>query len=192
MLKNALIGSVAGLAGGQALEFVAQFMYDRTDPENVRREARIEPRAPFIVLTQKVAEQLGVTVSEENQKAWETAIKTALVMGTGAAYVATARRWPFGWLTGGLLFGTLFWLVEDEGMGPLMGLSGDNSKYPMEAHLRGLMAHAAFGVTAALVAKTLGVANHDAPRVYSPAQNAATSQIRRSNGPSMKRKGDKR
>ena len=191
MLKNALIGSVAGLAGGQALEFVAQFMYDRTDPENVQREAQIEPRAPFIVLTQKVAEQLGVTVSEENQKAWETAIKTALVMGTGAAYVATARRWPFGWLTGGLLFGTLFWLVEDEGMGPLMGLSGDNSKYPMEAHLRGLTAHAAFGVTAALVAKTLGVTNH-ARRGLPSAQNAATSKMRRSNGLSMKRKGNKR
>jgi hypothetical protein len=105
--------------------------------------------------------------------------------------VATARRWPFGWLTGGLLFGTLFWLVEDEGMGPLMGLSGDNSKYPMEAHLRGLTAHAAFGVTAALVAKTLGVTNH-ARRGLPSAQNAATSKMRRSNGLSMKRKGNKR
>lgn len=159
MLKNALIGSVAGLVGGQALERVAQFMYDRTDPANVRRETQIEPRAPFIVLTQKAAQQLGVTVSEENQKAWETAIKTVLVMGTGAAYVATARRWPLGWLAGGLVFGTLFWLVEDEGVGPLMGLAGDNTKYPVEAHLRGLAAHAAFGVTAALVAKTLGVTN---------------------------------
>ena len=112
------------------------------------------------MLTQKAAQQLGVTVSEENQKAWETAIKTVLVMSTGAAYVATARRWPLGWLAGGLVFGTLFWLVEDEGVGPLMGLSGDNTKYPLEAHLRGLAAHAAFGVTAALVAKTLGVTNH--------------------------------
>jgi uncharacterized membrane protein YagU involved in acid resistance len=160
MLKNALIGSVAGLAGGQALEHVAQLMYERTNPENVQREAQIEPRDPFIVLTQKVAHQLGVTVSEENQKAWETAIKTVLVMGTGMAYVATARRWHLGWLAGGMVFGTLFWLVEDEGAGPLMGLAGDNSKYPVEAHLRGLAAHAAFGVTAALVAKTLGVTNH--------------------------------
>jgi len=44
MLKNAFVGALAGLAGGQVLERVAQFMYDRTDPANVRREARIEPR----------------------------------------------------------------------------------------------------------------------------------------------------
>ena len=131
MMNTAIVGTVAGMAGGQALDRVAQFMYDRTDPENVRRETEVEPRDPFVVLTQKVA-------------------------GAGTAYVAASRRWSLGWLAGGALFGTLFWLIEDEGVGPALGLAGDNTKYPVEAHVRGLVAHVAFGVTAALVTNMLG------------------------------------
>ncbi len=78
-------------------------------------------------------------------------------MGVGTAYVAAARRWPLGWLSGGIVFGTLFWIVEDEAVGPALGLAGDNSQYPAEAHLRGLAAHIAFGIAAAGVVKALGV-----------------------------------
>ena len=55
------------------------------------------------------------------------------------------------------IFGTVFYLLEDEGMGPAMGLAGDNRKYPAEAHVRGFVAHLAFGLVAAGVARLLGV-----------------------------------
>lgn len=51
----------------------------------------------------------------------------------------------------------MFYLVEDEGMGPALGLAGENRKYPAEAHVRGLVAHLAFGIVAAGVARLLGV-----------------------------------
>lgn len=155
--QDVLIGPAAGLAGGQALARVAQMLYDRTSPENQEREQEIEPRTPFIVLTQKVAARLGLSPSPEAQKSSEKAIMLTLSMVIGTAYVAAARRWPLGWLAGGALFGTLFWLVEDEGMGPALGLVGENRQYPAEAHLRGLAAHIAFGVTAAAVAGAFGV-----------------------------------
>lgn len=155
-LNNVLIGSVAGLAGGQALDRVAELMYERTNPEDIEREKAIEPRDPFIVLTQRVADRFGINLTKEDEKNSEMWIKLALSAAAGTAYVVAARRWPLGWVTGGMVFGTLFWLVEDEGMGPALGLAGDNRKYPAEAHLRGLAAHVAFGLTAALVAKTLG------------------------------------
>jgi hypothetical protein len=61
-----------------------------------------------------------------------------------------------GWRAGAV-FGALFYLIEDEGMGPAMGLFGDNTKYPLEARARGLAAHMAFGLAAAGVARLLGV-----------------------------------
>ena len=157
-LRDIGIGLAAGTAGGEALKRTAQLMWDNTDPKNRAREEAIEPRDPFIVLSQKawpLVFDRKPTATE--QKRFETGVMTALGAGGGIAYVLLARRWPFGWLLGGTIFGTVFYLLEDEGMGPAMGLAGDNRKYPAEAHVRGFVAHLAFGLVAAGVARLLGV-----------------------------------
>jgi len=122
------------------------------------REQAIEPRDPFIVLAQKVWPVLaGKKSTPAQEKQFETGVMTALGAGGGVAYVLLARRWPLGWLLGGAVFGTAFYLIEDEAMGPALGLAGDNTKYPAEAHVRGLAAHLAFGLVAAGVARLLSV-----------------------------------
>ncbi|HSH39030.1 MAG TPA: hypothetical protein VK993_09610 [Chthoniobacterales bacterium] len=157
-LQDIGIGLVAGTAGGEALKRTAQLMWDNTDVKNRLREETIEPRDPFIVLAQRVWPALtGDKPTRAQQKLFETGVMTALGAGSGVAYVLLARRWPFGWLLGGTIFGTVFYLIEDEGMGPALGLAGDNRKYPAEAHVRGLVAHLAFGLVAAGVARLLGV-----------------------------------
>jgi hypothetical protein len=157
-LKDIGIGLAAGTAGGEALKRTAQFMWDRTDATNKLREQAIEPRDPFIVLAQKVWPVLaGKKPTHAQEKQFETGVMTALGAGGGVAYVLLARRWPLEWLLGGALFGAAFYLIEDEAMGPALGLAGDNRKYPAEAHVRGLAAHLAFGIVAAGVARLLGV-----------------------------------
>ncbi|MBA2270379.1 MAG: DUF1440 domain-containing protein [Verrucomicrobiota bacterium] len=157
-LRDIGIGLAAGTAGGEALKRTAQLMWDNTDPKNRLREEAIEPRDPFIVLAQRVWPLFsGKNPTRAQEKKFETGVMTALGAGGGIAYVLLARRWPFGWLLGGTLFGAVFYLVEDEGMGPALGLAGDNRKYPVEAHVRGLVAHLAFGIVAAGVARLLGV-----------------------------------
>ena len=157
-LRDIGIGLAAGTAGGEALKRTAQFMWDNTDPKNRLREEAIEPRDPFIVLAQRVWPVVtGNKPTRAQEKMFETGVMTSLGAAGGIAYVMLARRWPLGWLLGGTLFGTVFYLVEDEGMGPALGLAGDNRKYPAEAHVRGLVAHLAFGIVAAGVARLLGV-----------------------------------
>lgn len=157
-LQDIGIGLTAGTAGGEALKRTAQFLWDHTDPKNKLREKAIEPRDPFIVLAQRVWPLFsGKNPTRARQKQFETGVMTALGAGGGIAYVLLARRWPFGWLLGGTIFGAVFYLLEDEGMGPALGLAGDNRKYPAEAHVRGLVAHLAFGIVAAGVARLLGV-----------------------------------
>ena len=158
ILKDIGIGLTAGTLGGEALKRTAQFMWDNTDPKNKAREEAIEPRDPFIIMAQKVLPVVtGKKPTHAQEKQFETGVMTALGAGGGIAYVLLARRWPLGWLLGGAIFGTVFYLIEDEGMGPALGLAGDNTKYPVEAHVRGFAAHLAFGLVAAGVARLLGV-----------------------------------
>lgn len=157
-LQDIGIGLAAGTVGGEALKRTAQLLWDNTDPKKKLREEAIEPRDPFIVLAQRVWPLFSEkSPTRAQQKQFETGVMTALGAGGGVAYVLLARRWPFGWLLGGTIFGTVFYLLEDEGMGPALGLAGDNRKYPAEAHVRGLVAHLAFGLVAAGVARLLGV-----------------------------------
>ncbi|MFP2932907.1 hypothetical protein ACLESO_48720 [Pyxidicoccus sp. 3LG] len=155
LLEVAVAGPVAGLAGGVALRGVASFLYDRTRPEVIEREQQLESREPFIILARKVAGRLGASLPEEREAQVERAIAYGFSAATGLVQALVARRWRFGWLTGGVLFGTLFWALEDEGMGPLLGLVGDNRKYPWQSHARGLAAHIAFGVVSGAVGRLL-------------------------------------
>ena len=150
--NNLAAGAVAGVIGGFALAGTAQSIYALTSPQDIQREKQIEPNDPFIVLAKKVQAATGVKVDQRQEKLVEQVVATSISAVAGMTYALVAQRWPLGWLTGGIVFGTLFWAVEDEGIGPVMGLVGDNTKYPAEAHLRGLVAHAVFGVvTASLV-----------------------------------------
>lgn len=42
-------------------------------------------------------------------------------------------------------------LLVDEGLTPLLGFSAPNGAYPLSTHIRGFVAHLAFGVAVAAV-----------------------------------------
>ncbi|MBA2252649.1 MAG: hypothetical protein H0W13_08100 [Nitrospirales bacterium] len=175
--KDIMTGSVAGLAGVMALVGVAQFMWDwakRTRPEDIKREEEIEPKDPFPMLAQKAGVLIGVTPTEKQETQFAQYVTVGLGVTMGALYAVTARRWPLGWLAGGIVFGTLFWAIEDETMGPVLGLAGDNAQYPAEAHVRGWAAHVAFGVVTAAIVKSLGVRPESGSR--SVGRNGARSR----------------
>ncbi len=49
----------------------------------------------------------------------------------------------------GLTTGAAMSLIADEGMTPLFGFSAPNKAYPLVTHLRGFVAHLAFGLAVA-------------------------------------------
>jgi len=165
--KDIATGSVAGLAGVMALVGVAQFMWDwakRTRPEDIKREEEIEQKDPFPILAQKVGALIGVTPTKKQETQLAQYVTVGLGATMGALYAVTARRWPLGWLAGGVVFGTLFWAIEDEMMGPALGLAGDNTQYPVEAHVRGWAAHVAFGVVTAAIVQCFEVCSDSSSR----------------------------
>lgn len=155
--KDLLVGAAAGTLGGAALLGLSVTLYDLAKPQDVAVEQAIEPRDPFIVLAQKLQAATGKEMTPHQEKVFEQAVANGLGAVMGAAYALTARNWKLGWLAGGVVFGTLFWAIEDEGLGPAMGLAGDNTQYPLEAHLRGLLSHVAFGVVTAGLLEAAGL-----------------------------------
>lgn len=161
LLTDMAAGAAAGIVGGMALGGTAAFLYDLASPKDVAREQAIEPRNPFVVLAQRLEGSAGIEKDPRREKLFELAVSTTVSASTGALYAATARKWSLGWLAGGAVFGALFWAIEDEGLGTAMNLVGDNTKYPLEAHLRGLAAHVAFGVVTAGLLEASGFADGD-------------------------------
>lgn len=161
LLTDMAAGAAAGIVGGMALGGTAQVLYDLASPKDVALEQAIEPRNPFVVLAQKLEGAAGLEKDERREKLFEKAVITGVSASSGALYAVAARKWSLGWLAGGVVFGALFWAIEDEGLGPAMGLAGDNSKYPLEAHLRGLAAHVVFGIVTAGLLKASGFAEGD-------------------------------
>ncbi len=163
--RDVLIGAAVGMIGGAALLGMSQILYDLASPKDIDRENAIELRDPFIVLAQQLQAKTGQKMTPHQEKVFEQAVATGLSATMGAVYALAARTWNLKWLTGGLLFGALFWAVEDEGIAPAMGLAGDNSQYPVEAHIRGLVAHLTFGVVTAALMEALN-APEKPPRVH--------------------------
>ncbi len=153
---NLALGALAGVIGGFALAGAAQTIYSLTSPKKIAQETAIEPRDPFIVLAEKFEKLTGRHLDESQKKIFEQCAATALSATAGVSYALLASKWKLNWLAGGLVFGGLFWAIEDEGLSPVLGLVGDNTKYPLEAHVRGLAAHVIFGIVTAAFIKAAG------------------------------------
>ena len=159
--SNLTIGALAGVIGGFALAGAAQTIYSLTSQKKIAEETAIEPRDPFIVLAEKLEKLTGKNLDESQKKIFEQCAATALSATAGVSYALLASKWKLNWLAGGLVFGGLFWAIEDEGLSPVLGLVGDNTKYPLEAHVRGLAAHVIFGIVTAAFVKAAGAADKD-------------------------------
>jgi putative membrane protein len=59
------------------------------------------------------------------------------------------------WKGAGLPFGAVFWLVGDETVVPLLGLSRQATSYSVSVHVYALMSHFVFGATAESVRRQL-------------------------------------
>ncbi|MEJ7685400.1 MAG: DUF1440 domain-containing protein [Segetibacter sp.] len=155
------VGALAGIIGGFALAGAAQTIYSLTSPKTIAEETAIEPRDPFIVLAEKLEKLTGKNLNDRQKKIFEQGAAAALSVTAGVSYALLASKWNLNWLMGGAVFGGLFWAAGDEGILPVLGLAGDNTKYPLEAHARGLAAHVVFGIVTAAFVKAAGTADEE-------------------------------
>lgn len=145
-----LIGAVMGAAAGA----LAVWVMDRFDwaaynhePEEARQRtvaARPGGMDPAHIVADKVAGIIGKEVSQPAPAG--IAVHYSLGVMPGAVYGALLDRFPAIGTGRGSLFGLGLFLLQDEGLNALAGLSGKPQEYPWQAHARGLMAHLVYGM----------------------------------------------
>lgn len=143
-----LRGALAGAAGVWIMDRVDWFMFRHEDPSARRRTERVRPGGlePAHTLANTVADALGTHLSPRQPHPAGIAVHYGLGIGPAALYAAMRHRvdWP-GPVRGAALGLGLF-LLQDEGLNAVTGLSAPLRQYPWQAHARGLVAHLVLGV----------------------------------------------
>lgn len=149
LASDVVRGAMAGLAATWVMGHVTTFLHEREDEAAREREDRArDGKTSFGVAAEKAAHAVGRDLTDEQRQKYGSAIHWALGAGAGATYAVLRGRLPHTDSAGGLLFGTAFWAVVDEGANPALGLTPGPGAFPWQTHARGLAGHLAFGAAA--------------------------------------------
>lgn len=147
LITDVVKGAVAGAVGVWALDKVTWWLWDRENPVLLQQEqaARPEGLDPAHVMANRAAEAVGARLSPRQPHRAGIAVHYGLGIVPGAAYGALRNRVGGVGAAGGLLYGLGLFLVQDEGLNPILGTSGGPTEYPWQAHARGLVGHLVLG-----------------------------------------------
>ena len=149
-------GAVAGAVATWTMSQVTTWMYEHEDRQAREHEDSVRAGVlPSERAAEKVAALVNVELSKQDRARIAQGIHWATGISTGIAYALLRRQSRGVSAAKGLPFGAGFFLVLDELLNPLLGLTPGPRAYPWQAHARGLAGHLAFGMTTELVLEGL-------------------------------------
>lgn len=149
--KTLAKGVVAGVAATTAMVAARQaFWHAQSDEVRAREERMREGQevTPLQRPVRQAADALHIPLGPEGERKVGRALAWGLGIGGVAAYAAVRQRVPQVAAAGGVAFGLAMWAAEDELLVPAVTGQLEPTKYPWQAHARGLAAHLVYGVTA--------------------------------------------
>ncbi|HEX6965737.1 MAG TPA: DUF1440 domain-containing protein [Gemmatimonadaceae bacterium] len=163
LMATMLDGAIAGAVATWLMGKVTSYLYVHENPTAREREDRVRHgTTSYGVAAEKTAGAVGTTLSKQERTSYGRDIHWALGIGAGALYAAMRQRIPAVAVADGLAFGLGFFLLMDEGVVYLLGLTPGPAAFPWQAHARGLAGHLAFGATANTLLSVLEpLARHD-------------------------------
>lgn len=147
VLTGMVKGAIAGAVGVWVMDQVGWSMWNREDPVALQqeREARVEGMDPAHVMVNRAADAVGTPLSPRQPNPAGVAMHYGLGIIPGALYGALRHRVDGIDAGRGMLYGLGLFLLEDEGVAPLMGFASAPGAYPWQAHARGLVSHLVLG-----------------------------------------------
>lgn len=149
------IALISGYIGTKVMEPVSMKLYEMESDEDRQREDAVRPGPPYELAAEKTAALVGVQLSDEQKQMVGLVFHYGLGMGWAPVYTLLRRRTSLHPLLAGLVAGAAMSLIVDEGLTPMLGFSAPNAAYPLSTHLRGVVAHLAFGAGVAAAAEAL-------------------------------------
>lgn len=163
IVPDLAIGLTAGLFATALTGPIQSALYRITPASVKRREEQVRPGSPTQVAAKRLAGSMDVRLSKEQTDAAATAIHYGSGIPWGAAYTFLRRYSGMTPLGAALVSGASMSLLLDESLTPAMGFSAPDRDYPALTHVRGFLAHLAFGAAAAAAAEILYRATGTAP-----------------------------
>lgn len=147
-LATGLMGAAAGAVGVWLLDRVDWFMWNREDQASRAQTVAVRPggEAPAGVLASAIEKLIGAQPTDDQHQLTETAVHYTIGVGPAVIYALTRDKLPVSGPTRGLLYGLVLFLVQDEALNAVTGLSAKPQRYPWQPHARGLVAHLVYGL----------------------------------------------
>jgi hypothetical protein len=149
VLKEVLKGAIAGAASVWMEDRVTWYMYNHEDREAFKQEKRAQVKGKYVAFVEanKIANAVGVKMSDKQEFIAGKSVHYLLGIMPGALYGYLRHRVKGLDKGRGLLYGLGLFIIMDELVGPLSGLSSGPLAYPWQAHARGLAGHLTVGAT---------------------------------------------
>ncbi len=157
ILASIVKGAIAGAAAVWVMDRITWYMYKNEDPIAFKKEkeAQIDGKYVAHVAALKVFDSLHVKPTEQQEYYTWKSIHYLLGIMPAALYAIYRSRLNGLDYGRGLLYGFGLFVVMDEVMAPVLGLSSGPRAYPWQAHVRGLVGHLALGATTDAVLKAM-------------------------------------
>ncbi|HEY4184618.1 MAG TPA: DUF1440 domain-containing protein [Polyangia bacterium] len=147
-------GLVIGLCATQALDWVSILLYEGESAATRATENRVRgDRQAYEVAVERMATRAGRKLSEDEVKRWGWRFHKTFGLLGGLGYLGLRRAFPRLRWGCGLAFGSAFFLLVDELMVPLQGLTPGPQAFSWKVHARGAAAHLAYGMAAEATAR---------------------------------------
>ena len=149
VLKEMVKGAIAGSASVWMMDRVTEYMYRNEDSEAHKQEKKAQKGGKYVafVAADKIANAMGTRMTDRQEYIAGKTVHYLLGAMPGALY-GLLRHKVEGLDKGrGLLYGLGLFILMDELVAPLAGLSSGPLAYPWQAHARGLAGHLTVGAT---------------------------------------------
>jgi hypothetical protein len=164
VMTNVVLAAVAGSVATKVMEPVSMKLYE-LEPSSARdKEDAVRPGPPYRVAAEKIAEALGLSLTDEQLERASLGLHFGLALSWAPLYPLLRRRTRWSPALAGLATGAAMSVIADELITPAFGFSAPNLDYPLVTHARGFAAHLVFGLAVAVTFEAAWAVTRRQPR----------------------------
>jgi hypothetical protein len=145
LLRRVLIGAAAGYAAGRAMDLATSWFYARQSEAAKEREEAVYPGGAILDAGRQVAAMIKIENPGEDQ-IQQLGVRAHRAVGmTYGIVAATLVGFGVRPMKAGMLTGVAAFVLVDEILNAVQ-LDPSPMDFPIEAHVRGVLGHATFGI----------------------------------------------